>query len=216
MGGTYFECMRRTPLTTLAALEGRACLRCPRAVIVLKTSRRSSSMKDARMSISRWNPARLNPELASWSSGARALSWALPGGEHKHGGTSLHATGVRSLREATGITEASWHGWVKSGPIVTALNNTTDYTYVICITNTILKAAVESAYGDRAKKRQVRAWRWYLASRGDVKRAQLKRRGRALFDQDPLSIVYIRGRLNIEKGNPSSGGWRAIPDDCVK
>jgi hypothetical protein len=94
--------------------------------------------------------------------GQGELQWMLPSGQHRKSDSSLHSVGVRELHDKVGLGESTWGSWVIAGPGTNALKHKTYYTYDI--THSVPQADIETAFGGRGQKRQVRAWRWQTAA----------------------------------------------------
>ena len=59
------------------------------------------------------------------------------------------------------MKEGQWRKWVSGPHATTALEKTTYYTYDI--NQSVPKAAIGDAFGDREKKLKIKAWRWQTA-----------------------------------------------------
>ena len=87
---------------------------------------------------------------------------------------ALHHAGVRELHTCSkvglGLGESTWRTWIEAGPATTALKHTTYYTYNI--TNSVSKADIDAAFGDREEKQKVRVWRWHTAAAAEILRGK--------------------------------------------
>jgi len=66
-----------------------------------------------------------------------------------------------SKEEALGLKEGQWRRWVSGSHATTALEKTTYYTYDI--NQSVPKAAIGDAFGDRKEKLKIKAWLWQTA-----------------------------------------------------
>ena len=64
------------------------------------------------------------------------------------------------------MKEGQWRKWVSGSHATTALENTTYYTYAI--NQSVPKAAIGGAFGDRKEKLKIKAWRWQTATRKEI------------------------------------------------
>ena len=87
-------------------------------------------------------------------------AWTLPAGKLGPADTSLHAAGMRELREKTGLEHRVWRDQVVEGPSVCALSETTYYTYTL--NRPIPRTTMERVFAARAatKQDEIGAWEW--------------------------------------------------------
>jgi 8-oxo-dGTP pyrophosphatase MutT (NUDIX family) len=87
-------------------------------------------------------------------------AWTIPGGRMEQSDESLHAAGVRELREEVGIGQEVWEGLVGLGPTVDALPNTTYYAYHL--NSCVPKVTLEEHFQKRqnAEKLKIVEWGW--------------------------------------------------------
>ena len=86
--------------------------------------------------------------------------WTIPGGKMEESDESLHAAGVRELKEEVGIGQEVWGSLVGLGPTVDALPNTTYYAYRL--NSRVPKVILEEHFQKRqaGERRAIAAWAW--------------------------------------------------------
>ena len=91
------------------------------------------------------------------------MRWSVPKWAVTAADASQHHAGVRVLEELLGLKEGQWRKctWVSGSHATTALEKTAYYTYGI--NQSVPKAIIGNAFGNRKEKLKIRAWRWQTA-----------------------------------------------------
>ena len=116
---------------------------------------------------------------------------------------SLHAAGVRELKEEVGIGQEVWGGLVGLGPTADALPNTTYYAYRLnsCVPKVILE--------EHFQKRQ--AWeRRAIGACAWVGIAKSRAAGYGWRSEDEMPLKRYRWRQE-EMHKTAGGGWECRP-----
>ena len=114
--------------------------------------------KPRRAAVALWWGNRVLAVLHKLRDGSNA--WTIPGGKMEQSDSSLHATGIRELKEEVGIGHEGWGGLVGLGPTVDALPNTTYYSYRInsCVPKVIRVGHFKKR--QEAEGAKIVAWAW--------------------------------------------------------